>query len=348
MNKRLIFSVLVLVIGAGFPEKPTQAEIPWLPSIEQAKQTAAVSNQLVLIHFWSTSCPPCMKLERKVYNQPGIAAEITAGYVPVKIDTRRQPAIARQYGIRTIPADIVMAPDGTVIAKRTSPLTRTEYTAGLAQLEASYRQKSNSNNSNVPPDAVQAGYGGYVPAAAAPPVETQYTAPPVGGRPQQSPSPGGILAPQIQPPATAGETAVPTRAGPSSQIPVPQPPTNSLPPLALEGFCSVTLVETEQWKPGDPRWGAIHRNQLYLFSGPEQQQQFLQNPDDYSPALAGNDAVIALEQNRLTAGSRQHGLFCGKSVYLFSSEETLQRFQADWTRYVQGIRQAEVTGQLLR
>ncbi|MFP6669572.1 MAG: thioredoxin domain-containing protein [Pirellulales bacterium] len=348
MNKRLIFSVLVLVIAAGFPEKSTQAEIPWLPSIEQAKQTAAVSNRLVLVHFWSTSCPPCMKLERRVYNEPGIAEEITAGYVPVKIDTRRQPAIARQYGVRTIPADIVMAPDGTVIAKRTSPLTRTEYTAGLTQLESSYRRQSNSDYSNVSPDATPAGYGVHAPAAAAPTVETQYTVPPVGGRPQQSSSPSGSLAPQIQPPPTAGETAVSTTAGPSSQIPAPQPPTNSLPPLALDGFCSVTLVETEQWRPGDPRWGAIHRDQLYLFSGPEQQQQFLQNPDEYSPALAGNDAVIALEQNRLTAGNRKHGLFCGKSVYLFSSEETLQRFQADWTRYVQGIRQAEVTGQLLR
>jgi protein disulfide-isomerase len=122
----------------------------------------------------------------------------------------------------------------------------------------------------------------------------------------------------------------------------------SLPPLAIDGFCSVTLVETEQWQPGNQRWGAIHRGQLYLFSGPEQQQRFLQNPDNYSPALAGNDAVIALEQNRLAAGSRKHGLFCGKRVYLFSNEQTLNQFRADWTRYVQGIRQAEATGRLLR
>ena len=58
--------------------------------------------------------------------------------------------------------------------------------------------------------------------------------------------------------------------------------------------------------------------------------------------------MLALEQQRLVAGHRRHGLFCEKRVYLFASEETLNQFSRDPLRYLQGIRQAEATGRLLR
>ena len=45
-------------------------------------------------------------------------------------------------------------------------------------------------------------------------------------------------------------------------------------PVALDGYCPVTLVEDNRWVRADPQWGARHRRRTYLFSSPEQQQKF--------------------------------------------------------------------------
>jgi protein disulfide-isomerase len=98
------------------------------------------------------------------------------------------------------------------------------------------------------------------------------------------------------------------------------------PPLALDGFCPVTLAEKSSWTSGDARHGAIHRGRLYLFVGPEEQKRFLANPDYFSPVLSGFDAVRFAERGELVAGNRAHGLFYKNQVFLFTDEQALERF----------------------
>jgi YHS domain-containing protein len=95
-----------------------------------------------------------------------------------------------------------------------------------------------------------------------------------------------------------------------------------------------------RWVPGDAKWGAIHRGRTYWFAGPREQQQFLANPDFYSPALAGLDPVMAIDHGQSVAGSREHSLDFDNQFYFFSSEATLEQFTANRERYVQGVRQA--------
>lgn len=344
------FSTLLLVT-AGMPVVGFAA-IPWAQSIDQAKQTAAQTNRLVLLHFWSTTCQPCLKLEQTVYSQPGVDQQIASGYVPVKIDANQFPALAQQFDVKSIPTDVVLTPDGQVVAQRISPLELAPYTDGLNQLVAAYRANTGGSNVTNGPSAAPVGpyYAGQ-PAGAQVPVNSY--APPMGPG-QAAMQPNSVNAPTVAgyPPANQAQPPYsPARSGPPSQNIAPGPntgPAAAQPPLALDGHCPVELVEREQWQPGDKRWGAFHRGKLYLFAGPEQQQKFLQNPDYYSPAMSGNDPVIAVEQQRLVQGHRQHGLFCDSRIYLFSSEETLNQFSRDPLRYVQGIRQAEATGRLLR
>jgi YHS domain-containing protein len=95
-----------------------------------------------------------------------------------------------------------------------------------------------------------------------------------------------------------------------------------------------------QWVKGDPKWGAIHRGRTYLFIGPREQQQFLANPDYYSPALAGIDPVLAIDHRQSVPGLREHSLDYDNQFYFFSSEATLQQFTASPQRYADGVRQA--------
>ncbi|MGQ9562901.1 MAG: thioredoxin family protein [Thermogutta sp.] len=137
-------------------------------------------------------------------------------------------------------------------------------------------------------------------------------------------------------PAAAVAAASPSRSSSKPKIEIP--PGN--PPLALDGYCPVSLTDKQRWVIGNPRWGARHEGRTYLFAGPEEQQKFLANPDRYAPVLSGLDVVQLVEASQMSDGCREFGAWFGGRVYLFSSEESYQKFSADPYRYINGLPQA--------
>ncbi len=107
----------------------------------------------------------------------------------------------------------------------------------------------------------------------------------------------------------------------------------SPPPLALDGYCPVTLLEQERWVCGDPRYGVIHRGRTYLFVGSDEARRFFSDPDRYAPVLSGIDVVVAVEENRQVPGKREHGAWYEGRMYLFSSEESFRKFDQEPSRY---------------
>jgi protein disulfide-isomerase len=113
------------------------------------------------------------------------------------------------------------------------------------------------------------------------------------------------------------------------------------PPLCLEGFCPVQLVDNHRWVPGDSRWGAVHQGRTYLFASQEEQRRFLNgNADAYAPVMSGMDVVLAVERQEQVPGTLQHGGYFAKHVYLFASEETLEKFSQRPEYYLQALRAA--------
>ena len=159
-----------------------------------------------------------------------------------------------------------------------------------------------------------------------PPQQNQTSAPPA-----TSPGYGGG---QTQP------SAPPAQANPAQ------------PQISLEGYCPVTLVQNRVWTPGDKKWGAVHEGRVYLFAGPEQQQQFLANPHVYAPLMAGYDPVRFAETGQLVPGRREFGLYIDEPgpIALFADEPSLERFHANSAYYFNVIRQAkmEQTGRVTR
>lgn len=112
-------------------------------------------------------------------------------------------------------------------------------------------------------------------------------------------------------------------------------------PLGLEGYCPVALLESGNWVEGQGRWGARHRGRTYLFSGLEQQQTFLADPDRYAPALSGDDPVAAFDARTTIAGQRRYGVTYQQRIYLFESPETRAKFATNPQRYTSRVILAE-------
>jgi protein disulfide-isomerase len=107
------------------------------------------------------------------------------------------------------------------------------------------------------------------------------------------------------------------------------------PELGLEGFCPVSLAQKETWERGDPRWGAVHRGRTYLFASASHQQQFLADPDRYSPVLSGYDTTRFVDYGEPVEGKRRHGMWFRGKMYLFAEEGSLERFQRSPEYYAQ-------------
>jgi protein disulfide-isomerase len=118
----------------GFAGSSPSIGVQWQHDLESAKATASQTGRLVLVHFWTPTCPPCVKLESAVFNQPGVANALQAQFVPVKINANEHPDIAQSFGITHLPTDVVMTADGQVLGKTISPPTAVAYVAETTQL----------------------------------------------------------------------------------------------------------------------------------------------------------------------------------------------------------------------
>jgi YHS domain-containing protein/thiol-disulfide isomerase/thioredoxin len=451
----LVFSLLL-----AWPAAAAEPGVQWMQDIESAKAVAQQTGRLVLVHFWTPECVPCRALDMNVFNQPGVAAALQSQYVPVKLNANENPGTAQGFGVTHVPTDVVLTPQGQVVAMSLSPSTPSAYVAGMAQVarQSGQRQSVYQNVATTAPQAPQlspqlnaayanlqfgtppqgsgatGGFGasaqpsGLVASTVAvradqPPVapgptvnSTPYTwtaggsqvavgAPlnasaPTGGQPggyassYQAPPPAAQVAttnraygpqtwPSTAPPTAstapqmtvqnsqAGSGTVPSQTAgpyatwpvgpsqmsavttaPSSPVtPAAQPATPATqadtrrlppgaPPLGFDGYCPVSMRGQWKWVAGDPKWGAIHRGRTYWFAGQREQQQFLANPDFFSPALSGIDPVLALDHGQVVPGMREHALDYDNQFYLFSSEATLQQFTGNPARYAEQVRQA--------
>jgi YHS domain-containing protein/thiol-disulfide isomerase/thioredoxin len=127
----------------GLLSLPARAQsVAWQQSLETAQAAARHSGRLVLVHFYTDSCPPCEALEQNVFNQPSVATAIAARFVPVKLNADQNQATAASFGITRVPTDVVLTPDGQVIGKLISPPTPTGYIAELTQVAHLFASQS--------------------------------------------------------------------------------------------------------------------------------------------------------------------------------------------------------------
>ncbi len=181
-----------------------QTSLLWQTNLESAKQLAAQTNRLVLVHFWSPSCVPCKQVEKNVFSVPQVQQSIQARFVPVKINADDWPTTTKQYGIASLPTDLIITPSGQIVGRMISP-----------QTPDAYLQKLAVESSSAAPIAAQpvapplnAAYSSTVPVGAAAGVGAM--SPPVAS--------GWMPAPSAVPPmnVTAGTTSAAPSAAPAN------------------------------------------------------------------------------------------------------------------------------------
>ena len=139
---RALRCTVFVVLTSGFcAVSVAQGEdnVGWLSSIPIGPRIAAESGRLVLVHFWSPSCKPCMRLDSNVFCLPTVGRAIQRDFVPVKMNADFSPTTATQYGVTSLPTDVILNPAGQVVAKYNSPMDAQQYMEQLAQVRSNAR-----------------------------------------------------------------------------------------------------------------------------------------------------------------------------------------------------------------
>jgi len=337
-TRRLLTTNLILALlsTALFSAGVQAGPINWRNNLDAAKVEAGRTGKLILLHFYTTSCTPCKKLERDVFSQPQIAVAMQRDFIPVKIDADQAPALANAYQISRVPTEVILSSQGSVLQKLSCPLEPAAYGTQLANVAQHYRGRPGNITTSVqaPVNSAYSGLriGQSNNAQTASAVPTAYKAPQV---------PAVTQNPYVTatPPAVQQTAAAPV----AQQQPVaPVTPANAMPNSYRNRYAAVTAPVSAAAKqpPAPPVSSQIAAVAPTAAAPPSAKQVAAASPTvatAWPPQLpAGTPPLafdgfcpISLQQaQKWVRGNKTYGAIHRGRTYLFVGEAERQKFLA--------------------
>lgn len=164
-------------IRAEMPEQALPGR--WLTSFEEAKQLATTHQLPLILHFEAPWCGACRQMDTSVMNQPEVTTELARSVIGVRIDADKSPELINQYGISSLPTEVIINPDGSEQGRYVGGSSLSTYVARLKALpgkagEAAGAETEGSGESQedklrecliVKHDGKMVGLGGFSPVA---------------------------------------------------------------------------------------------------------------------------------------------------------------------------------------
>jgi YHS domain-containing protein len=149
----------------------------WMTSYDEARKIAARNQLPLLLHFDATWCGACRRMDADVLNRAEVSALLGSTVIGVRVDADHYKHLISEFGISTLPTEVVVMADGTRGGRYVGAVSLSVYTSrlhsignrnkeALAKLQDSAEEKKNTRSCLiVKHDGKMVGLGGYSPVA---------------------------------------------------------------------------------------------------------------------------------------------------------------------------------------
>jgi YHS domain-containing protein len=277
-------SAILIILGWALP--PTVASdddpesISWRTDYARALEEAQSRNQLLWVQFTGPWCPNCTRMEKDSFSDPAIRGHARRSFVPVKLRADANEELALHFELSGLPATVIVAPSREVLAVRQGYLGPSDLDLLLADSLSRHGARTMLASAKARENAAsspKAGEDGPAPSKARTKTETQLAL--SGFCPVSLVADKRLVQGQSEYTVThEGRlyrfanlvTFNLFRRDPERYVPVNQ------------GNCPVSQVDRKAEQPGDPRYGVLFQNRLFLCATDADRRRFLEQPARYA------------------------------------------------------------------
>ncbi|WP_336362094.1 DUF255 domain-containing protein [Halalkalicoccus salilacus] len=101
-------------------DSAAESPVEWREWGEETFAAAQESGRPVLLSLSATWCADCHEMDEETYANPGIAANVNEGFVPVRVDVDRHPRVRDRYNMGGFPSTVFCTPDGRILTGATA------------------------------------------------------------------------------------------------------------------------------------------------------------------------------------------------------------------------------------
>jgi hypothetical protein len=117
---RVAAPAVVLLVVALLPRpgvaQPPAAGIAWRTDYNAARKEAADRGLPLLLVVGTDDCFYCRKLEATTFKNAAVAQLSATGFIPLKVDANREPALAKALRVNVYPTSVLAGADGKIHA----------------------------------------------------------------------------------------------------------------------------------------------------------------------------------------------------------------------------------------
>ncbi|MCG2710935.1 MAG: DUF255 domain-containing protein [Candidatus Omnitrophica bacterium] len=115
MRKIALLIGLFLIIGCDQAvTQGAKGSIDWITDLPAAQDLAKYRGNPMFIDFYADWCSWCRRMDTDTYANLKVA-ELAKKFICVKIDTSKQPDVAKNYKIRGLPTTVFLTSEGKVM-----------------------------------------------------------------------------------------------------------------------------------------------------------------------------------------------------------------------------------------
>lgn len=137
----LIFLFSGLLFSAGILRgQPSSGKHGvWHTDFRKAFAEAKESKRPLLVHFYADWCMPCQRMEKEVLSSRELSQLVDKDFIAVKVNADHYQDVVQHFGIKSLPSDVIISPDGKVLLRNKGYTEPRMYLAGLHSASRSYQ-----------------------------------------------------------------------------------------------------------------------------------------------------------------------------------------------------------------